>query len=70
MSKHDLYFNGSGYPDPTAYTALKPIDKTDKELEKKVRALVDIIHDVSHIAGFEVVGKIHLKHKKTGKEFK
>lgn len=70
MSKNDLYYNGSGYADPTAYDALKSITKADKELEKKVRALVDIIHDVSHIAGFEVVGKIHLKHKKTGKEFK
>ena len=65
-----LYFNAEGYPDPTAYKALNPIVREEKELEKKVRALVDIIHDVSHIAGFEVVGKIHLKHKRTGKEFK
>lgn len=70
MSKNDLYYNGSGYADPTAYDALKSMAKADKELEKNVRALVDIIHDVSHIAGFEVVGKIHLKHKKSGKEFK
>ena len=65
-----LYRNGEGYPDPTAYTALKSIDKTDKELNNKVRALVKILHEVSHIAGFEIVGKVHLKHKRTGKEYK
>ena len=67
MAKNDLYYNGSGYPDPTAYHAMKSVDT---DLDKKVRTLVNIIHDVSHIAGFEVVGKVHLKHKRTGKEYK
>ena len=70
MSKNDLYYNGSGYADPTAYKALKAMTREDEELVKMVRDLVCIIHNVSHLAGFEVVGKVHLKHKRTGKEFK
>lgn len=70
MSKNDLYYNGSGYADPTAYKALKSMTREDDELARKVRKLVDAIHDISHLAGFEVVGKVHLKHKRTGKEFK
>ena len=70
MSKNELYYNGSGCADPTAYKALKSMTRENDEILKKVRTLINAIHDISHLAGFEVVGKVHLKHKRTGKEFK
>lgn len=64
------YQNAEGYSDPTAYFGMKGIIKEEHETEKLVHDLVHIIKDMSDIVGFEVVGRIHLKHKKTGKEFK
>lgn len=70
MGRNNPYFNQSGCADPTAYDALKPIIKEEKELEKKVRNLMTVLKLIVDWAGFEFVGRIQLKHKKTGKEFK
>lgn len=64
------YLNAEGYPDPTAYYGMKNITKEEQEIEKRVHDLVHIIKSLSDTVGFEVVGRIHFKHKKTGKEFK
>ena len=68
--KRNPFYNQSGCADPTAYYALKSVTKEEKELEKKVHNLVNVLKFVVEWAGFEFVGRIHLKHKKTGKEFK
>ena len=68
--KKNPYYNQSGCADPTAYNALKPIIKEEKELEKKVRNLMTVLKLIVDWAGFEFVGRIQLKHKTTGKEFK
>lgn len=64
------YQNTEGYSDPTAYYAMKKITKEEQEIEKRVHDLVHIIRDLSDIVGFEVVGRIHFKHKRTGREYK
>ena len=69
MSKNP-YINGEGYSDPTAYYGMRNILKEEQEVEKTVHDLVHIIRDLADILGFEVIGRIHFKHKKTGREFK
>ena len=64
------FYNHEGYADPTAYHATKSIMKEEADLEKKVHKLIHLIRDAAELAGFEVVGRIHLKHKKTRKEFR
>ena len=48
----------------------KEIVKEESEQERKIRHLMHIIREAAHLAGFEVVGRITFKDKKTGKEFK
>ena len=67
---NDLYFNQSGCPDPTAYQALKPIIQEEKELDKKVHNLVNVLKFIVEWAGFEFIGRIQLRHKESRKEFK
>lgn len=55
--------NPEGYDDPTAFEALSHI--TDEE--KKVSKIIHIIKGLCDICGFEVVGRIVLVDKKTGK---
>ena len=68
--KSSPFFNSEGYADPTAFYGTKNVIREETELEDKVHTLVHIIKDVVNLAGFEVIGRIQFKHKKTGKEFK
>ena len=68
--KSSPFFNSEGYADPTAYFGTKNIIKEEKELEDKVHTLVHVIRDIVNLAGFEVIGRIQFKHKKTGREFR
>ena len=64
------FFNQSGYPDPTAYHGTKEIVREEERIEKELHDLLHIIRAVCNLSGFEVVGRITFRHKKTGKEFK
>lgn len=64
------YFNDSGCADPTAFHALKPIIKEEHDLDKRVHNLVNCLKFIVEWAGFEFIGRIQIKDKKTGKEFK
>lgn len=72
--KNNPFYNSEGYPDPTAYHAMKAVmqeeKKLDKELEKKVHNLVNVLKFIVDWAGFEFIGRIQLRHKKSKKEFK
>ena len=63
-------FNSEGYYDPTAYEALKPIIKEEAIQQKRVSELVQVVKYIIDKAGFDVVNRIALKDKKTGKEYR
>ncbi|MBS5822427.1 MAG: hypothetical protein KID00_00970 [Clostridium argentinense] len=62
--------NASGCADPTAYEALKPIIHEDTALEKKVHNLVNCVKFMVDWAGFEMIGRIQIRDKKSGREFR
>lgn len=68
------YKNAEGYCDPTAYHGTLPIVKADARKESIVRncakKLVSTLKAVAELAGFEIVGRVELKHTRTGKEFR
>jgi hypothetical protein len=70
MANKNPYFNASGCPDPTAYEALKPIIKEDAEVEGKVNFLIKVLKFIISESGFELIARIELRHKKSGKEFR
>ncbi|MBA9087490.1 hypothetical protein FHR92_003975 [Fontibacillus solani] len=63
-------YNASGYPDPTAYQAMKPVIREEAELDIKVHRLIRMLKTIIEWAGFELIGRIQIKDKRTGKEFK
>ena len=70
MQHKNPFYNQSGYADPTAYHGLKNIVQGEQELDKKVHNLVNVLKFIVEWAGFEFIGRIQLKHKESGKEFK
>lgn len=70
MNNKNPMFNSSGCKDLTSYEAIKHINKEQHDLEKKVHNVVTTIKNIIDLAGFEIIGRIQIKDKRTGKEFR
>jgi len=68
--KKDLKYNQSGCADPTAYEAISNIIREEIELGKKVHNLISVLKLIIDWAGFELIGRIEIRDKKTKKEFR
>ena len=64
--KTDPRLNASGYPDPTAYEAIRNVDR-EAAAEKRYKKLLSTIFYICDLAGFHIEGRITIKDKKTGK---
>lgn len=69
-----MFKNTEGYPDPTAGAAYSAIRREERQQEADrsaaISALITVIKGAAALAGFEVVGRIILKDKATGKEYR
>lgn len=57
--------NAEGYSDPTAYKAIINI-----ESEQRADKLINVLKYVIKTSGFDLVERIHLRDKRTGREYK
>ena len=62
--------NSEGYSDPTAYEGLRPIIEEENALERRVTQLIKALKYIIGLAGFELVCRIEIKDKKTGRIFR
>lgn len=62
--------NSEGYFDPTAYMGLKPIIEEENALEREVNMLVKVLKYIISKSGFDLVNRIELRDKKTGRTFR
>lgn len=65
IEENKLKRNGEGYPDPTAYEAIRRV-KLDPETER-FHKLLNAIFTICEISDFYVVDRIVVKDKRTGK---
>lgn len=74
-----MYKNSEGYSDPTPGAAYGNIRREERREERRqqeaerlatISALIPILKQTAELAGFEVVGRITLKDKATGKEYR
>ena len=66
VAKSNPYYNQEKYPDPTAYHGIKNATYE----ERQVSDLIHIFKVICSLSGFEIVGRVHFRHKKSGREFK
>lgn len=64
--KENIFYNTEGYSDPTAYNTLKKEEYEEKKLNKLIYSLKRTIE----LNGFELLNRIELKDKKSGRIFK
>ena len=70
-----MYKNAEGYSDPTPGEAMSNIRKEQRQQEAAERLalisrLIPVMKQTAELAGFAVVGRITLKDKETGKEYR
>lgn len=63
MNDRELRKNASGCPDPTAYQAIKNLEKEDENFHK----LLHTIFNICELSGFRIEGRIVLVDEVTGK---
>ena len=63
MNDRELRRNAEGYSDPTAYQAIKNIDREDENFHK----LLHTIFNICELSGFRIEGRIVLVDEVTGK---
>ncbi len=69
-----MYKNQDGYPDPTADAVYNTLRREERQQEadrlSAISTLIPVMKGAAELAGFEVVGRIVLKDKVTGKEYR
>ena len=70
--------NAEGYHDPTPGEVFKKLSQEEREQEhaaegerlSRVSGLVPVLRTMADLAGFEIIGRIPLRDKATGKEYR
>lgn len=70
MPDYGIKKNKEGYSDPTAFAAFSNIQKDEIEMQRRVSELVNVLKYVIDKSGFELIARIQIRDKKTGKEFR
>lgn len=74
MNKDNMDRNAEHYADPTPAAAMKNIRKEERQKDAatmlQISILVPLLRQVADLAGFEILGRIPLRDKATGKEYR
>lgn len=65
--RNDGYYNAEGYADPTAYHGIRQVDYSARN---KAGFLIRVLRFIVWESGFEVIGRIELRDRKTGREYR
>ena len=70
MNEHGIRKNGEGYNDPTAYHGLQAVIRAENEQQKRLSALIFVLKYIIDLAGYDLLNRIEVKDRKTGKEYR
>lgn len=70
MAEYGLHKNAEGYQDPTAHDAMTKVMREENERQRRVSAVIGVIKSVADLAGFDLIERVALKDRKTGREYR
>ena len=62
--------NAEGYNDPTAYHGTKNIIREEDEQQKRVNTLIFVLKYIIRLAGFDLLNRIEIRERKSGREYR
>lgn len=70
MPDYGLRKNSEGYSDPTACTAMSNILREENEQQRRVSSLIKELKIIIDEAGFDLLARIEIRDRKTGREYR
>lgn len=70
MAEYGMNKNSEGYSDPTACKAVTKVMQEEQERLRRVTAVVGILKSAADLAGFDLVNRVVLRDRKTGREYR
>ena len=74
MNNDNMSRNAEHYSDPTPGTAIRNIRKEEYQKEAarllQISILVPLLRQIAEWSGFEIIGRIPLRDRTTGKEYR
>jgi len=62
--------NPEGYADPTAHAALTPIQESQDEADQRCQRLIKTVKTTIDLAGFDLLARIEVRDRKTGRTYR
>lgn len=70
MPDYGIKKNKEGYADPTAHAAMRSIIQEENDQMRRVSDLVGVLKYIIDKAGFDLIARIEIRDRKTGKEYR
>lgn len=70
MPDYGIKKNKEGYSDPTAHTAIRNIIQEENEQQRRVSELVGVLKYIIDKAGYDLLARIEIRDRRTGKEYR
>lgn len=70
MHDYGIKRNHEGYSDPTAGTAISNILRDEQDQQRRVSELVGVLKFIIDKAGYDLIARIEIKDRRTGKEYR
>ena len=70
MPDYGIHKNAEGYSDPTAYAGMRNIIREENEQLRRVTTLIGILKGIIDLAGFDLLNRIEIRDRKTGREYR
>ena len=70
MAEYDLHKNAEGYSDPTAYKAVTKVMREENDQQRRINALIGSLKSLIDLAGFDLLNRIEVRDRKTGREYR
>lgn len=70
MPDYGIKKNKEGYADPTAHAALRSIIAEENDQQRRVSELVGVLKYIIDKAGYDLLARIELRDRRTGKEYR
>lgn len=70
MAEYGLHKNAEGYTDPTAHDAISKVVREENDRQRRVSIVIGILKNAADLAGFDLVNRVVLRDRKTGREYR
>lgn len=70
MAEYGLNKNAEGYNDPTAHGAITKVMREENEQQRRLNALIGSLKTFIDLAGYDLLNRIEVRDRKTGREYR